>query len=210
MTSNQPLSRAEAFACAPELKAIATELATYERLLTQWQRSINLVAASTLPEIWPRHFADSAQLLALVPDAKVWVDLGSGGGFPGLVTALLLKHIDGATVHLIESDQRKAAFLRAVSRETLAPVTIHADRIEMALSGIGRVDAVSARALAPLSRLLELAGPALEQGAVGVFLKGEDWAKELTAIPAPDRFTIETLESRTDKRARVVVVKRTT
>lgn len=201
-------SREQALACAPNLGAIMQELEIYERLLARWQRSINLVSGSTLAELWPRHFADSAQVHAAAPHARVWADLGSGGGFPGLVTALLLKGTDGAAVHLVESDQRKAAFLRAVSRETAAPAIVHAERIEHVLPKIGVVDAVSARALAPLDQILELAGPALQNGAIGVFLKGEDWAKELTGIPRADRFAIETLESRTDNRARLVVVKR--
>lgn len=203
-------SREEALNCAPELRAIEAELAIYEQLLTQWQRSINLVSGSTLTDLWLRHFVDSAQVHGVAPRAHKWADLGSGGGFPGMVTAMLLKNTPGAVVHLIESDQRKAAFLRAVSRETGAPAIVHAERIETALPKIGAADAISARALAPLDLLLELAEPALQNGATGVFLKGEDWAKELTAIPEPDRFTIETLESRTDKRARVVVVKRAT
>jgi 16S rRNA (guanine527-N7)-methyltransferase len=134
--------------------------------------------------------------------------MGSGAGFPGLVTALLLKSQPDAMVHLIESDQRKAGFLRAVTRETAAPATIHAERVESALTSLaGQIDGVSARALAPLIRLVQLAEKPLRKGAVGVFLKGEEWRDELTAVEALGSFSCESTESRTRKGARIVVVK---
>ncbi len=123
--------RADALACVPVLTPIQRELAIYEDLLRRWQPRINLVAANTLTDLWLRHFADSAQVAEAAPQARIWVDLGSGAGFPGLVTALLLKRQTGAKVHLVESDQRKAAFLRAVSRETDAPVDVHPERVEI-------------------------------------------------------------------------------
>jgi len=144
--------RERAMTLCPELMAIAAELTLYEDLLRRWQKTINLVAPATLDQIWTRHFADSAQARAAAPWARVWADLGSGAGFPGLVTALLLKDAPGSVVHLIESDQRKAAFLRAVSRETAAPVEIHAGRIADSLPVISPMpEAISARALAPLA-----------------------------------------------------------
>lgn len=191
----------------PALSAIAPELAIYEDLLRRWQAKINLVAPATLDAIWVRHFADSAQVLAALSEARVWVDLGSGAGFPGLITGLLLKGQPGAHVHLLESDQRKAAFLRAVSRETGAPATIHAERIEQALPPLaGGIDAISARALAPLEKLVNLARAPLEKGAKGVFLKGEEWREELTAAERLGSFTYQTIESRTHPRARLIVV----
>ena len=153
-------------------------------LLRRWQAKINLVSAATLDEIWLRHFADSAQVHAAAPHVRRWADLGSGAGFPGLMTALLLKSTPDAVVHLIESDQRKAGFLRAVSRETGAPAVIHAGRIESVLPNLAEIGGVSARALAPLSRLVQLAEAPLEKGAIGVFLKGEEWRDELTAVEA--------------------------
>ncbi len=199
--------REQALALIPGLRAIEPELAIYEDLLRRWQAKINLVAPTTLDAIWLRHFADSAQVVEALPQARVWADLGSGAGFPGLVTALLLKSQPGAEVHLIESDQRKAAFLRAVSRETGAPVTVHAERIEKALAPLaGRIDAVSARALAPLDRLVALARAPLEKGAKAVFLKGEEWADELTAARRAGSFSYQTIESRTHPRARLIVV----
>jgi len=190
----------------PALGRIERELSVYEDLLRRWQAKINLVALNTLDEIWTRHFADSAQVLEAAPEAKVWADLGSGAGFPGLVTALLLKDRPGCKVHLIESDQRKAAFLRAVSRETDAPVEVHAGRVESELATIAdEIDAVSARALAPLTRLLMLAGAPLEKGAIGVFLKGEEWQDELTAVGRVGNFNFHTIQSRTHPRARIII-----
>ena len=110
--------RAAALALFPLPPETERRLAIYADLLAKWQKTINLVAASTLPHLWMRHFADSLQVQAAAPAAGCWVDLGSGAGFPGLVTAIRLAEEPGATVHLIESDQRKCAFLREVSRET--------------------------------------------------------------------------------------------
>lgn len=190
----------------PRLRSVERELAAYERLLRQWQPRINLVASDTLDDVWTRHFADSAQILDAAPGVTRWADLGSGAGLPGLVVALLLKGAPGATVHLIESDQRKAAFLRAVSRETAAPAEIHVGRIEDELPALTEsVEAVTARALAPLDRLLALAGRPLEKGAIGVFLKGEDWRRELTLAERLGRFRFHTLPSRTHPRARIIL-----
>lgn len=201
--------REEALRRFPELRRIQAELAVYESLLLRWQAKINLVSAATLDDIWLRHFADSAQVHAAAPHISRWADLGSGAGFPGLVTALLLKSAPGAVVHLIESDQRKASFLRAVSRETAAPAIVHPERIEAALPKLaGQIDGVSARALAPLSRLAQLAEIPLSAGAIGVFLKGEEWRDELTAVEALGNFSCESAESRTRAGARIVVIKR--
>ena len=201
--------REEALKLFPELKPIEAELEVYATLLRRWQAKINLVSSATLDEIWLRHFADSAPVHAAAPRIRRWADMGSGAGFPGLVTALLLKSQPDAVVHLIESDQRKAGFLRAVSRETAAPAIIHAERVESALPELaGQIEGVSARALAPLSRLVRLAEGPLNEGALGVFLKGEEWRDELTAIEALGSFSCESTESRTRKGACIVVVKR--
>jgi 16S rRNA (guanine527-N7)-methyltransferase len=186
------------------------KLSTYEALLRQWQKTINLVAPSTLDTIWSRHFADSAQLLALAPaDAKRWLDLGSGAGLPGLVLAIMLAGRDGAKVTLIESDTRKAAFLGEVARRTGAPVDIRPERIEKVAtqSKLGPVDVITARALAPLPRLLELAAPAYSDRTVGLFLKGREAETEVDA--AKERWAFEgTLQpSLTDSSGRIVVVR---
>ncbi|MGD9543951.1 MAG: 16S rRNA (guanine(527)-N(7))-methyltransferase RsmG [Methylocystis sp.] len=200
--------REAALSLFPDLRRIQAELALFESLLRRWQAKINLVASGTLNDLWLRHFADSAQVCAAAPDVVRWADMGSGAGFPGLITALLLKGRPCAVVHLIESDQRKAGFLRAVSRETGAPAVVHAERIERVTPELtGLIEGVSARALAPLSRLIQLAEGPLAQGAVGVFLKGEEWRDELTAVDALGSFRCESTESRTRKGARIVVVK---
>ena len=204
---SETLSREKAFALFPELQRIAPELTLYAELLRRWQAKINLVAPNTLGELWLRHFADSAQVQAAAPEARIWADLGSGAGFPGLVTALLLKGKSDASVHLIESDQRKGAFLRAVSRETSAPAQIHIGRIETILPELeGSIEAVSARALAPLPDLVRLTANSLEKGAKGVFLKGEDWREELTPLEPETIFSFSTIDSRTHPRARLILV----
>jgi 16S rRNA (guanine527-N7)-methyltransferase len=160
---------------------------TLERLdkfatrLTQWQRRINLVAPSTLPQLWTRHIADSLQLLAHAPDARVWVDMGSGGGFPGIPVACALAQTPGAQVHLIESNGKKAAFLREAGRITGVPAVVHNERVEdFGDSFRGAADVVAARALAPLKLLCNQALPFIGKGAIGLFLKGQDVEAELT------------------------------
>jgi len=188
---------------------LRVRLDVYETLLKKWQKTINLVAPSTLDRIWTRHFADSLQIRDLVPEARRWVDLGSGGGFPGLVTAIALTGQKDAIVHLIESDQRKCAFLREVARETGAPAMIHCGRIETVATQLeDKVDAVSARALAPLASLLSLAAPWLEKGAVGVFLKGAEAEKEMAEANCPAAYHLETHPSRTQPAARIILVRK--
>nr|WP_255608879.1 16S rRNA (guanine(527)-N(7))-methyltransferase RsmG [Methylosinus sp. Sm6] len=194
---------------APALRPFVRELALYEALLRKWQKSINLVAPGTLPTLWTRHFADSAQVLERFPNVEKWADLGAGAGFPGMVLAICLRERPGAKVHLIESDQRKASFLRAVSRETGAPAEIHLGRIETELPKLeGSVDAVTARALAPLSQLVEWSRELLLKSTVGVFLKGEDWAIELTDSKVADNFQVRTFASRTHSSGRIIAIAR--
>lgn len=200
--------RAAALALTPATAETEKRLAIFAELLLKWQKTINLVAASTLPHLWTRHFADSLQVVAAASDAKIWVDLGTGGGFPGLVTAIVLADVAGARVHLIESDQRKCAFLREVSRETDAASEIHVGRIEDIAPKIhGPIDAVSARALAPLPQLLTLAEPLLKKGARGLFLKGQHLEDELTDSSIESRYEIEMRKSRTSASAHLLLVK---
>jgi 16S rRNA (guanine527-N7)-methyltransferase len=185
----------------------------YAELLKRWQNAVNLVAPSTLGEVWHRHFADSAQLLAHAPrDARRWLDLGSGGGFPGLVLAILLAERGGTHVTLVESDARKAAFLREVARQTGAPVDILSIRIEAlpTHASLKPVDVVTARALAPLPRLLELAAPVFGANTVGLFLKGREAAAEVAAAQAAgsSAFAISLAPSVTDWEGRIAVVRR--
>ena len=181
-------------------------LLTYEQMLCKWQESINLVSTATLPDLWKRHFLDSAQLVALAPeDARLWVDLGCGGGFPGLVIAILLADRPGFHMHLVESDQRKCVFLREVARLTSAPVTVHARRIEQFTASNpfgdkGRVaDVVSARALASLDKLLDWSAPLFGPSTIGLFLKGQRLPDELTLARKNWIFEEEIFPSRSDE-----------
>ena len=161
-------------------------LERYAELLGHWQKTVNLVAPSTLASLWSRHFADSAQLLNLAPDARLWLDLGSGAGFPGLVIAILGSGTPGFHMHLAEVNAKKCAFLGEVARATNAPVEIHPVRIEdfAASADTIRPDIVSARALAPLPRLLGLAAPFFGAETRGLFLKGREAEEEVKAARA--------------------------
>jgi 16S rRNA (guanine527-N7)-methyltransferase len=177
---------------------------TYAGLLTRWQKAINLVGRKTLEQVWLRHFYDSAQLLSLAPEgAKVWIDLGSGAGFPGLVLALL----GAADVHLIESDGRKTVFLEEAARVLDLPVTVHRGRIE-SLAGLPRPDVITARALAPLAKLMDygarLAGPKT----IGLFLKGQDFEKELTEAGKSRTLALERIASQSGPSGVILRVKR--
>lgn len=188
-------------------------LEQYERVLRRWQKAVNLVAPGTLGEVWHRHFADSAQLVRLVPPtALTLLDLGSGGGFPGLVLAILLRERGALSVTLVESDGRKAAFLREAARQVGAPVDILRMRIENPETQrkVGQVDVVTARALAPLSRLLGLAAPFFAPSSIGLFLKGRDVHGEIDAARLGWEFDVELVDSWTDSAGQVAVVRNLT
>ncbi len=181
----------------------------YADLLEKWQRTVNLVGKSTLDDIWVRHFADSLQVSQAVPEARRWLDLGSGAGFPGLVTAITFADEPSTRVHLIEADQRKCAFLQTVARETGAPAIIHCGRIETILPVLLEpIDAISARALAPLENLILYAEKYIEKGATCVFSKGKQAEAELTLSLTAGKYFITTIESQTCSTARLVLVKR--
>lgn len=181
-------------------------------LLAKWQRTINLVGGKTLDEVWTRHIADGLQIAELAPaKAKIFVDLGSGGGFPGLVLAAALANRPGFHMHLIESDQRKCSFLREAARAMSVPTTVHNARIEAALADWSHgADVVTARALAPLNKLLELGFPLLKAGTVGIFPKGQDVESELTEATKYWTILCELVPSRTHAQARLVVVSEVT
>lgn len=185
------------------------KLELYGDLLRKWQRAVNLVAPSTLGDLWHRHFADSAQLLACAPDAKIWVDLGSGGGFPGLVIAIMLANHENQCVHLIESNSRKCAFLAEVARGTGAPAKIHEGRIEDFARGgrFGTVDVVTSRALAPLTGLLGLARGFFTERTSGLFLKGREAGQEIEEARRHWRFDVRSAPSRTGGDGSIVEVR---
>ncbi|MGA7804213.1 16S rRNA (guanine(527)-N(7))-methyltransferase RsmG [Bradyrhizobium sp.] len=180
-TDDPAADKAAALTITPVSHETEARLDRYIDLLGEWQAKTNLVAPSTLPQLWTRHVADSLQLLALAPSAKVWIDLGSGAGFPGIVLACALAGSPGATVHLVERNTKKAAFLREAIRVTAAPGVVHLSAIEDIVdSHDGPVDCVTARALAPLHQLVAFAEPLVRKGAKALFLKGQDVESELT------------------------------
>ncbi|MCV2872551.1 16S rRNA (guanine(527)-N(7))-methyltransferase RsmG [Defluviimonas sp. WL0050] len=181
-------------------------LVRYEELLRKWNPAINLVARSTIKSIWERHFRDSIQVFDLAPEsATSWADLGSGGGFPGMVAAILAaEERPHQHVTLVESDQRKAAFLATVARETGVSATVISKRIED-VEPLG-VDILSARALAPLTQLLEYAHRHLASGGVALFPKGAAWREEVQVALESWRFSYENKASVTDPAATVLTI----
>ncbi|SMH44964.1 16S rRNA (guanine(527)-N(7))-methyltransferase RsmG [Maritimibacter sp. HL-12] len=181
-------------------------LHVYAALLERWNPRINLVSASTIPMLWTRHFLDSAQILDLTEDnVKLWADLGTGGGFPGLIVAILARETrPDMQVVCVESDQRKAAFLRTVTRETGISAQIVAQRIED-LDPLG-ADILSARALAPLPALLGHASRHLVSGGHAVFLKGAGYRKEVNDALESWSFELDTYPSQTDPDAVILKI----
>ena len=190
--------KAEARRLTPVSRETEGRLDRYVDLLREWQAKTNLVAPSTLPTLWTRHIADSLQLLSLVPSAKIWVDLGSGGGFPGVVLACALAETSGAMIHLVERNAKKAAFLREALRVTHSPGTVHLADIGDSVDRIkGPVDCVTARAVAPLHQLVGFVEPFVKRGAKALFLKGQDVESELTEATKYWKITPQLHSSRT-------------
>jgi 16S rRNA (guanine527-N7)-methyltransferase len=207
---HRPISSAAEFAAAFNVSGKTIErLVLFAALLHSWQKAVNLVGANTLDAVWSRHFSDSAQLLGLAPDAKTWLDLGSGGGFPGLVIAILGAEAAGLKVTLVESDQRKVAFLRDVARQTRIPVDILPMRIETAATQarLQLVDVVTARALAPLDKLLVLAAPFFAPATVGLFPKGRNALAEVAVARRHWGFEAALVPSITAADARIAVIR---
>ncbi len=166
----------------------------FSRLFVKWSRTINLVAPSTIDDLWTRHIADSAQIYQLSPEPKQWIDLGSGGGFPGIITAILLAENQDGWVHLVESNHKKAAFLRTALAETGGRGSVHAIRIEDAAAKIVKADAISARALADLDGLFEYVLPWCERNPEirCYFHKGRDYRSEV--LNTNGRWTFDLVE----------------
>lgn len=185
-------------------------LEIFEAEFQKWSRHINLAAPSTLPELWPRHILDSAQLFALQPTATAWLDLGSGGGFPGAILAILLTERAGSHIELVESNNKKAAFLRAVLGRLGVPATVHICRIEDAVSQAREPQVVTARALAPLPRLLDLASPWLgidsKASATALFHKGRDYAAEVAETADKWQFNLIEHPSKIDPLGRILEI----
>lgn len=180
-------------------------LRAYDALLQKWNPKINLVSGSTLNEVWSRHFLDSAQIFDLADGDGLWADLGSGGGFPGLVVAILaMEKRPNLTVTLVESDLRKSAFLASVARELGLTVDLQSQRIE-AMAALS-ADVISARALAPLDKLLEFADQHLAARGKAIFLKGASWRSELATAQKLWSFDFEAHESKTGDGAAILVI----
>jgi 16S rRNA (guanine527-N7)-methyltransferase len=200
--------RARALALTPVSRETENRLDQFVALLLTWQRTTNLIAPSTIPTLWTRHIADSLQLLDLAPDAKVWIDMGSGAGFPGLMIACALGQKSDRVVHLVESNAKKAAFLRAAIAATQAPARVHAVRMEKFVeSFVGKADAVTARAVSPLRLLFAECAGLLQGGTLGLFPKGQDVEAELTDASKYWNLNADLVPSRTDPKGRIVVLK---
>ena len=182
---NLAADKAAALILTPVSRETEARLDRYVEILLEWQAKTNLVAPSTLPNLWTRHISDSLQLLDIAPSARTWLDFGSGGGFPGVVLACAMKDV-GGMVHLVERVGKKAAFLREAVRIADAAGKVHATDIQdWDIENVGDslrkpVDCVTARAVAPLHLLLAFAEPIVRQGAKALFLKGQDVESELT------------------------------
>lgn len=189
----------------PELK---DKLDIYEGLLRKWQASINLISPTTLPDITKRHFEDSLQLMEYIPvTARRVFDFGSGAGFPGMVIAMTKPELD---VHLVESDQKKASFLKTVSRETETKVTVHNCRIEELKTKTPLIpDIITARALASLPRLLDYVAPWAQTNRRVILIapKGQAAEEELEEANKNYRYDVQQFASRTEKEAQILVIK---
>ena len=197
-----PLTRSEAGTLLDVSRETLDQCEVYLDLLGRWQARINLVGATTLADPWRRHILDCGQLWHHWPsDARRLVDLGSGAGLPGLILALM----GAPEVHLMESDQRKAAFLREAARACGVTVNVHAQRSE-AIPGLA-ADVVTARALAPLSQLLGLAAQHVHPGTTCLFLKGRSAASELTEAAQHWTMTSISAGSLSDPKGRVLILR---
>ena len=197
-----------ALALTPVSRETLERLEVFVDQLLLWQEKINLVAESTLPLLWTRHISDSLQLLPLAPEARVWVDFGSGAGFPGIPIACALAGRPGAMVHLIESVGKKANFLREVVRALALPAQVHQERAEkFGETCAETVHVVTARALAPLKTLCDQAFPLIAKGAVGLFPKGQDVAAELTEAAKYWRLQASIVPSVTSPSGAIVAIR---
>ena len=176
----------------PVSRETFNRLQEFEQLFQKWNRRINLVASSTLGDVWQRHILDSAQLFRMAPDANRWVDLGSGGGFPGLILGFLLSEREDGSIDLVESNRKKASFLQTVVGQFGLPARVISRRIEDCYASVPAPQIVTARALAPLPALLDLTTPWLAAGVTGLFHKGRDYRAEVAE--SAHRWTFDLVE----------------
>ena len=188
-------------------------LEIHRQLLAEWSEQMNLVGPREIENYWQRHALDCAQLVRLAPGARRWADLGSGAGFPGIVVACLLAEQPGAALDLVEATGKKARFLEAAVAEIGLPARVFNVRIEDFGAGHGHYEVITARALAPLKRILGYAKPMLDRGAQGLFHKGSSWEAELADArnalggasgPNVGPYRADVLESLSDPRGRML------
>ncbi len=200
--------RQRALSLTPVSRETEERLALLVTELGRWQAAKNLVSSATLAEVWTRHIADSLQIFRLAEGRERWLDLGSGGGFPGLVIGICLAEQGKGQIDLVESNARKCAFLRHAARITGAPVKVHAARIEDVIGDFtGKVDVVTARALASLPQLLDWCEELLRTGTLGLFPKGQHLDAELTDSARYWKIQATTVSSVTDDAARILMVR---
>jgi 16S rRNA (guanine527-N7)-methyltransferase len=198
--------RERALALTPVSRETVALLDRFVELLLATQSHTNLIGPASAAAVWTRHIADSLQLLDLAPTALTWLDIGSGGGFPGLVLACALADRPNAVVHLVESQGKKAAFLRQVVEALALPATVHHRRIEDGALDVAP-DAVTARAVAPLPRLLDYVAPFVKSGAKALLSKGQDVEAELTEAAKYWKIEAELAPSRTNPASRILIVR---
>ncbi len=205
MITADPIFDAAAFkALAGATDAQIADLESFRALLADWNHRMNLVGPSAMPNFWSRHVWDSAQLQSFMPDAKIWADVGAGAGFPGIVLAILMKQTAGSTVHLIESMAKRCRFLSHVVDRLDLPAKVHNRRAEeVSLRG---VQVVTARACAPMTRLLGFCWPLLKEGASGLFLKGQSLDTEMEEAEKAWRFKATIFPSRSDVSGSIVKI----
>jgi 16S rRNA (guanine527-N7)-methyltransferase len=205
--------RTEVLAMFNVSRETAARLDRFVDVLLTWQRHTNLISNSTVPNLWMRHIADSLQLLGLGPknsksEGPVWVDIGTGGGFPGVVLACALADVPGAQMHMIESSTKKGAFLREAVAATGTPGIVHVGRAEDLGPPLASItDVVTARAVAPLKDLLRLVAPFIKKGAQALLLKGQDVDAELTEATKYWNIGAERVPSKTNPVARILIVR---
>lgn len=191
----------------PVSRETRDRLAAYASLVRTWQKHINLVAPSTLPTLWSRHIEDDLWLNSVAGPVRHWADIGSGGGFPGLVLACLAAERPGHHVDLVEANAKKSAFLRTVIRELSLPANVHCQRIEAAGAVLEQAGAISARALASLESLLGLVAPSIEPKAVCYFLKGRAHEREVADATAHWHFDMVKHPSRTEAESVILEIR---
>ncbi|WP_375693879.1 16S rRNA (guanine(527)-N(7))-methyltransferase RsmG [Bartonella sp. AD24XZML] len=181
-------------------------LIQFESLILHWNAHINLISATTIPDLWTRHILDSAQIFPLYAHSLHWCDLGSGGGFPAIVIAIFLKEKKAGHINLVESNGKKVAFLRTVIAQLNLPATVYYARIEDIYQKIPRSDIITARGLAPLDTLLQLIFPLLTEKTIALLQKGRDYSTEIKNASANWHFDLLKHKSKVDENSVILEI----